>query len=517
MATQKQSSCLLLDLPLELLHVIFDVMEKKTILSARETCSTLADIGSEYLLDEVITVYKRDRLQRLLSIAQHSKVSKSVRSIYWQSDRLKEPALSFEKWNKIRTVARPWAEYNIYHEIPLLHDETLDPTTERSQRAFKRAHQRYDRNMKGTHTDSELQAAYESYQALIKDQVAIARSKFDLKCFTTFFKACPKLESVTVATAYGSAGFKDAGRMAFKEAMVAPYGDSNVLDSGVHQFWTIIRALYDAQHPPKRFTATDVSYRIVRETWSKVDCNLMMAHLMSDLHEFRLGLSIHEDELDPMIPGQNIDIGIDCYIRYVPGILAKWLSDAPQLRVLKLRMYHNHFANIRPEAKLKDVVGSTTWPKLRELGINDVLTTQNELLDLLLRHKDSLRRLSLSYIYLEQGTWVDFIQEIGGKLPKLKKVKLRGDMTDLEAGTYEFAVPGCGEESEHPIQEAAEKFILYGGESLEEYLVPDAEAEASDPDMPFNFEINRIEDEDAGYTTDGSAISYGSDGFDSTV
>lgn len=510
MADLPKTRCALLELPLELLHAIFDFLDKKAALTARATCVALAAVGSEHILHEIIAVYKRDRLQRLVDISQHAVIRKGVKTLYWQSDRLAEPALSFEKWNKVRTIARPWGEYNVYHEIPLLSDNTLDPTSARAQRAFKRAHKTYEQNMKGRFPNTELEKAYQTYKALVEDQIEITSSKFDLDCFTTFFRACPKLESVTVATAYGTGGFKDAGRMAFKEAMISPYGDGTILDQGVHQFWTIIQAVCQARTTPKCFTATDMSYRIFEKKWAGMDTQPIMAHMMAHLREFRLGLSVSEDELDPSIEGQDIDIGHECYHYYGSGLLAKWLSLAPQLRVLKLRMYHNHSEEPVPEARLKDVVGSTTWPKLRELGLNDMLTSEDELLDLLLRHKDSLRRLSLSYIYLQQGSWTSFLERIGGKLPKLKKIKLRGDLSDLEWGTYELAVPGLGDDEEEPFQEAAENFFINGGD-LEDLMSPDFGLEAVDTSS------SRIDDEDAGYTTDGSAISYGSDGFDSTI
>lgn len=516
MAGESELGCALLELPVEILHNIFDFLDKKAALLARQTCVTLGVVGSEHVLHELAAVYKRDRLQRLVDISQHATISKTIRSVYWQSDRLLEPAMSYEKWNKVRAVARPWAEYNIYHEIPLLNDNTLDPTSARAQRAFKRAHKLYDRNMKGHFSKAELELAYESYKALVQDQKDITDNNFDLDSFTTFFKGCPKVDNVTVATAYGTGGFKDAARMAFKEAMISPYGDCNILDSGVHQFWTILRALHLAQRTPKCFTATDVSYRIFQESRAGYQTQPIITHLMGNLREFRLGLSIHEDELDPAREGEGIDIGSDCRRYYSPGLLAQWLSGAPQLRVLKLRMYHNHFVDVMPEARLKEVVGSTKWPKLREIGLNDILTTEDELLDFLLRHKDSLRRLSLSYIYLQEGSWTSFLERIGGKLPKLKKIKLRGDLSDLEWGTYEFAVPGCGDDYDEPFQQAAEKFFMYGGD-LEDFLSPEFEQQMIDSDMPPDANSNRIDDEDAGYTTDGSAISYGSDGFDSTI
>ena len=176
----------------------------------------------------------------------------------------------------------------------------------------------------------------------------------------------------------------------------------------------------DSQRHIKHLTATEISHRVLQDSWRGNPVIPLMTHLMQGLTEFRLGFSCHEDEIDPA----EIDVEADIEEHHEKGLLAQWLGLAHEIRVIKIMAYSVDLD--RPNARLERSLGRTTWPKLRELGLSHFSTTENELVDLLLRHAKSLRRLSLSFIYLTEGSWESVLMRIGGKLPKLKKVKLRG-------------------------------------------------------------------------------------------
>lgn len=113
------------------------------------------------------------------------------------------------------------------------------------------------------------------------------------------------------------------------------------------------------------------------------------------------------------------------------GLLPILLRKAKGLRDLKLSFYRGwcepgEIAFMG--AELKDALRDTHFTHLYELGLAHCTTSEGYLIELLLRHKDTLRRLSLSEIQLRHGTWEHFFQIIGGKLPALRAVKLRGCM-----------------------------------------------------------------------------------------
>ena len=110
------------------------------------------------------------------------------------------------------------------------------------------------------------------------------------------------------------------------------------------------------------------------------------------------------------------------------GGLADALSRAKELRVLKLSFQ----CDIDPQedelsgmtTPLEHVLRDHHYPHLYELSICNCVVDEIYLKDLLLRHKSTLRRLSMSWIKLREGSWDSFFQSIGGKLPALKSARL---------------------------------------------------------------------------------------------
>lgn len=79
----------LLDLPTELLHVIFSSLTIEDVLAARRTCLALASVGIDHMGTEVPLVYHRDKFKALTQIAQHSELSKRMRSLFYLVDRFR--------------------------------------------------------------------------------------------------------------------------------------------------------------------------------------------------------------------------------------------------------------------------------------------------------------------------------------------------------------------------------------------------------------------------------------------
>lgn len=190
----------MLRLPAELLHHVFSFLDAPDVLTARTACVRCSKIGAEHMLEEVICVYKRDRLQRLKEIAQHAALSQQVRSFYFQAERFRTPPMPYEEWDSDRSDCLPFADYNIYHEWPAWNGRW----DERSQRAFKRASQRYDQRKKGKHTWEEIREAYKFYLDTVNDQRRIRDAGFDTECLTELFRACSKLEEITLTLGHGS-------------------------------------------------------------------------------------------------------------------------------------------------------------------------------------------------------------------------------------------------------------------------------------------------------------------------
>lgn len=116
-------------------HFIVQHLEDlEDVIAARQTCSLLASVRAEYLLEEVAVAYHRDKFNALLAIADHPVMAKKVQSLHFQADRFK-PGVTYEEWDKQRPdPAPPGIEEAI--------KEDDHGTSERAQRFIVRAYER---------------------------------------------------------------------------------------------------------------------------------------------------------------------------------------------------------------------------------------------------------------------------------------------------------------------------------------------------------------------------------------
>ena len=63
---------------------------------------------------------------------------------------------------------------------------------------------------------------------------------------------------------------------------------------------------------------------------------------------------------------------------------------------------------------LTDIFANTVWPHLTNLNLERFLTSEAELMNVLARHKFSLRSLSLQYLFLSQGSWYAIFASLRG-------------------------------------------------------------------------------------------------------
>ncbi|KAK5138109.1 hypothetical protein LTR08_004804 [Meristemomyces frigidus] len=186
------------------------------------------------------------------------------------------------------------------------------------------------------------------------------------------------------------------------------------------------------------------------------------------------------------------------------GHLHSILSSAVELRDLRLHFPFDQ--NIMTQTSLVSVFRDTTWKKLRKLQLSQVFANSANVVDFLLRHKATLRELSLYEMELLEGTWESTFMEIAGKLPRLRRIRLRGSFVD-ESAEWEF---GSIPRKFSARGNAIENYILRGGSWPDLEAFPDREQEKKD--FPGYVEPTLAhEDEDT--WSDDSAESYDSDDF----
>jgi len=144
------------------------------------------------------------------------------------------------------------------------------------------------------------------------------------------------------------------------------------------------------------------------------------------------------------------------------------------------------------------------------------------LVDFLHGHGAKFRRLSLSWITLTEGDRSSLLTRIAGHFPRLREINVSGDFCtifplDPLSATPEFSIdtPEVRQFSEL-LGDAIEDDIRAGGD------LPDLDALQQQQialeeigEVPDDYVHN--DEEDGGYDSDGSSISYGSDDFNKEI
>jgi hypothetical protein len=311
----------------------------------------------------------------------------------------------------------------------------------------------------------------------------------------------------------------DANRV-FASAMTQPDGDRYWWTENVHQTLSVAMAANLSRRSFDSLTLAAISPAIFDKHVSvEVDQWRALKTLVQPLRRLRLYLQAdapgeddeeEHDDLEPdyeQIYSQFLDF-------FENGHAHEIMSAASNLRVLKLQLpkwnYHDHIEDTY--AQLEPILRDITYPHLYELSLSQCEVHADYLIDLCMRHKSTLRRLSLSDILLldDHSSFSEVFTRLSGQLPKLRKVELRGtfhgDLTPT--GELEFERLDMNLRID-PFRDALENFIVKGGE------YPAADREGS-PQYGFpdkSYVPPGLPDDDK--EPDDPALDYDRDEFDS--
>jgi hypothetical protein len=188
----------------------------------------------------------------------------------------------------------------------------------------------------------------------------------------------------------------------------------------------------------------------------------------------------YEVESGPYINDAEFD---EMHRIFADGHFSRFLASAANLQTLVINMPELGSTQLRP-VNLANVVGRLHFPQLRAFSLARVQTTLQGLGSFLLHHKDSLAEVRLCDLYLppnagpDEQDWQDFFVRVGGQLPRLGKVSLRGGFHDVRGNLDYVFGDGLSEYVGTRLSRAMEEFMLHGGHAPPS---PDA-AEYREPD-----------------------------------
>ncbi|KAK4629428.1 hypothetical protein CLAFUW4_08148 [Fulvia fulva] len=445
----------MLSMPAELLHRVFENLGKQDVLSMRAICTTLAEFGKEYVLRSIVAIYKRDSFERVLEASKHPYFSQRIKTLHFQADKFDEK-LSYRKWKEL--VQKHLNGQKHIQAMDAYMDQHSDgPWDEEKLQAMTIAMKNDMPLLNDTLPRKELAASFDAYCKFLDDQDAMDEENLATDCLTQLFERCPELVEVTFKTGPGQTTHYELVKRAFRECRESPHVDDPARE-GVDQWIRLIDALSVSKKALKSLTVCPASFNIVNGLHSR---STMMG-IMSTLDTLKLGIDcFFDDNADDEEEFFEVEEAARELIE--EGELVHWLSAAKGLCMLKLRMPAFDLSE-SIWTNLSWVVGDTAWDHLTELSISTVETIEDVLVELLLRHKTTLRRLCLSYIDLcTTGGWNSVFTRLSGNLPELRRIALPGPFKQYGETIYHFSTLSSEGEKIDALRDHIEDRLLNGG------------------------------------------------------
>jgi len=472
---------MLTSLPPELLHNILSGLDTASLSSARLTCRLFSILGLDHFGDEIPLVFHRDKFRALAEIAAHPVLSKRMRSLYYAGDHLNR-----QGWYEWLTRRSPEMHYrNAVMEFPT----EIELKSRVSRLGPQDTLGVVDvMDLPGTRMVAEA-AAFGHFNELCDDQEKMVEERLDLKCLRAMFKGCPKLREVTVAFQSDDRGPQrrlKASRTAFAEAKTVAHGDTHT-SAGMRHLMALTRALQYSGRSLESLTVVGANYRALYTGAMIEGINHDFPAGLPGTNYFYLGVLVR--------PLRRLRVFIHTasgsrYYADEPTLSV--FTEAPELRVSRIRLPdrlpdRDLDRVLEPSEKTDDarvreaiyrginlnyVFRRMTYPHLYELSLANCSVCGPTFIDFILRHKKTLRRLSLQNLMLgafrhsHNKSWPTLLTYLAGRFPNLHKVTIRGFFFERKYLMMNWSMPQTAGVTETemccPARDAVENFILMG-------------------------------------------------------
>jgi len=361
-------------IPTELLYAICSLLNIDDILSFRLVNKLYADIGAAYMLPEVTFYMHHQELDRLREISLHPVFSKHVRSLTYFAQTFDSPTIS-------------WRQFVRDHKRDL----------------------RWNSKLKKLNlSPSQLLAEYHKYVDAVAKQDAIVSENYDIAVLNEVLPRFPRLEAMTMSA--GNLFYEGRYRTRRK--------------SPLHEFSCGIACLNtmhpEGKRPLEALLLTNANAKCALTTlragslhwrfFKRSDQELMrMFKPLANLTCIELNISV--DPADNRIhEGNSL---AKCQRILSKGAVRKILKSMPQLRCLCVEVLNLECDEQEKGAWLRDIVEpGFRWPHLTELVLGGFVAHRSNLMDVLMLHKDTLRRLCLRDVTLESTSWRRLLPDI---------------------------------------------------------------------------------------------------------
>ena len=408
-------------LPNEIVHMIFAYLTPEEAANLRLLSKDMAAVGLQYLVPTVHLHLEEDCLNKLLDIAGHPVASKHVYELVYEVDRLE--SLSWEDWSRriIGAGYNSW-EYRGPPESPGANASAA------AMQAYSEELETYFSTPVHRYSQEKIHQEWHQYGEAYIRQWNICYSSSLSRELEDALAKLPNLRSVRTSSQNTMTRWMEG----FTQRLGASWDhDALVLDLpmapwkvGLCSTLSVLRALGHRNLPVTKLDLSSLNWQLLAQ--DERDFMLVkksFRHLkylsicFTGRATVRYGFSSVRAELWDSKTFELIK---------EDGRLLELFSAAPDLEALTISFSS---CDITMAISLEDVFGKFHWNSLKTIRLVAFEASENEMLDFLNRHANSLQSVSIADIDLRDGTWSTTLHRMRQML-KLKHAQVSWELTD---------------------------------------------------------------------------------------
>ncbi|KAH6971182.1 hypothetical protein BKA56DRAFT_595992 [Ilyonectria sp. MPI-CAGE-AT-0026] len=330
---------------------------KRDLYSFRLVCKQFSVIAMPFTHQHLCFFLTKKHLQKLDYVAKHPSIPRAVQALrYYATD--------YAQWDKVHEGG-----YNYGQDTWINPQDLMAPVVDLSLKP----------------------ADYAQYCKIHKEQYELKRDDEDVKCFANVFPRFQRLQAIDVLC-----GPRLLRRNRVR-GLEFDHMDLRETSLGVRALETVLSAVADARIRLKSFEAGVFDWNFFNRDRKELD---------------RLFLPLRQLQcLELVMSGQRAD-WFDIKALARTGVIRELIEPMKELRSLVIKLPPMYLSLASVTAWLSDVIPPFKWEHLIRLSMHDVECTSEDLLSVLLRHKDTLRKLCLGRIVLRSPSWESVLRTI---------------------------------------------------------------------------------------------------------
>ncbi|KAI0423883.1 hypothetical protein F5Y09DRAFT_326124 [Xylaria sp. FL1042] len=376
------------NVPPELVYGICSLLSVDDILNFRLVNKLSADVGAAFMLPEVTFYMHRVDLDRLEAISLHPIFSKHVTSLTYFAETLDSPQVS-------------WREFVQDHKRRM----------------------RWDGNLRKSNAmPAQLMAEYKRYRDAVDEQDKLMEGKRDLDLLKEVLPRFPRLKQLTMSAGnlFYEKCYQTRRNKPLSEFFQIGYmGGAH--PEGKRQLDALLRANAHSPCALTSFRAGTVHWRFFKRSERELT---RMFKPLANLTSIELSVSV--DPADERIhEGNSLR---KCLRVLSKGAMRNIFQHMPQLETLCVEILSLEYDAIEKAAVLRDIIApGFRWPNLKELVLGGFAGDRTEIMNVLLLHKNTLRKLCLRDVTLVSTSWRRLLPDIRKNL-RLEEACICGDI-----------------------------------------------------------------------------------------